>query len=186
MWVVHRGLLLRLPWRTWICNSEGQVWRWHSCFGHRGPGSTRYSRGLAPNAEGNKWQPTPVFLPGESCGQRSLAGHGPWGCRELDMTEVTEHTHRRKYGTLEEYGNPLQYSHLENPLDREAWQPTGLQRVRHNKSDPACSDPGLCLASGSSVPVGILYGCWVIAWIIKLPWCGEQGLPCFRGQLQSY
>ena len=27
------------------------------------------------------WQPTPVFLPGESPGQRSLAGHSPQGCR---------------------------------------------------------------------------------------------------------
>ena len=36
-----------------------------------------------------KWQPTPVFLPGESHGQRSLVGHGPWGCRELDTTEIT-------------------------------------------------------------------------------------------------
>ena len=26
---------------------------------------------------GRKWQPTPVFLPGESHGQRSLAGYGP-------------------------------------------------------------------------------------------------------------
>ena len=25
MWVVHWGLLLRLPWRTWVCPSEGQV-----------------------------------------------------------------------------------------------------------------------------------------------------------------
>ena len=39
------------------------------------------------------WQPTPVFLPGESCGQRSLAGYSPQGCKELDMTEVTQHTH---------------------------------------------------------------------------------------------
>ena len=28
-----------------------------------------------------KWLPTPVFLPGESHGQRSLAGYSPWGCR---------------------------------------------------------------------------------------------------------
>ena len=28
------------------------------------------------------WQPTPVFLPGESHGQRSLAGYGSWGCKE--------------------------------------------------------------------------------------------------------
>ena len=33
------------------------------------------------------WQPTPVFLPGESHGQRSLEGYGPWGCKELDITE---------------------------------------------------------------------------------------------------
>ena len=31
-----------------------------------------------------KWQPTPVFLPGKSLGQRSLAGYSPWGHRELD------------------------------------------------------------------------------------------------------
>ena len=34
-----------------------------------------------------KWQPTPVFLPGESCRQRSLVGCGPWGSQESDMTE---------------------------------------------------------------------------------------------------
>ena len=34
-----------------------------------------------------KWQPTPVFLPGESHGQRSLMGNSPWGCKELDTTE---------------------------------------------------------------------------------------------------
>ena len=28
-----------------------------------------------------KWQPTPVFLPGESHGQRRLAGYSPWGCK---------------------------------------------------------------------------------------------------------
>ena len=39
-----------------------------------------------------KWLPTPVFLPGESHGQRNLEGHGPWGHRELDTTEVTEHS----------------------------------------------------------------------------------------------
>ena len=39
------------------------------------------------------WQPTPVFLPREPHGQRSLAGCSPWGCRESDMTErVCTHT----------------------------------------------------------------------------------------------
>ena len=36
-----------------------------------------------------KWQPTPVFLPGESHGQRSLTGYSPEGCKESDTTEVT-------------------------------------------------------------------------------------------------
>ena len=34
-----------------------------------------------------KWQPIPVFLPGEFHGQRNLAGYSPWGCRESDMNE---------------------------------------------------------------------------------------------------
>ena len=36
-----------------------------------------------------KWQPTPVFLPGESQGRRSLVGCSPWGRTESDMTEAT-------------------------------------------------------------------------------------------------
>ena len=38
------------------------------------------------------WQPTPVFLPGESHGQRSLAGYSPRGHKGLDTTEETLHT----------------------------------------------------------------------------------------------
>ena len=38
---------------------------------------------------GRKWQPIPVFLSEESHGQRSLEGYGPWGCKELDITEAT-------------------------------------------------------------------------------------------------
>ena len=33
------------------------------------------------------WQPTPVFLSGDFCGQRSLVGYSPWGCKETAMTE---------------------------------------------------------------------------------------------------
>ena len=33
------------------------------------------------------WQPIPVFLPGESHGQRILAGYSPWGHKESDATE---------------------------------------------------------------------------------------------------
>ena len=36
-----------------------------------------------------EWQPTPVFLPGESQGRGSLVGCHVWGRTESDMTEVT-------------------------------------------------------------------------------------------------
>ena len=92
MWVVHWGLLLRLPWRTWVCPCEGQVWRWCSCLGRRGSGSTRYSGGLAARVAGNiVWQSV--------------------------------------------LANTLQYSCLENPTDREAWQAT-VHRVTKNQTRP--------------------------------------------------
>ena len=39
-----------------------------------------------------KWQPTPVFLPGESHGRRNLVGYSPWGRKESDMTEQLHFT----------------------------------------------------------------------------------------------
>ena len=39
-----------------------------------------------------KWQPTPVFFPGKSHAQRSLADYGSWGRRESDMTEHSEYS----------------------------------------------------------------------------------------------
>ena len=43
---------------------------------------------------------TPVFLPEESHGQRSLAGYRPWSCKELDLTKI----HRTFYSTQGSYG----------------------------------------------------------------------------------
>ena len=51
------------------------------------PGSVR----MIPQSE--KWQPTPVLLPGKSHGQRSLVGYGPWGRKDSDTTERA-HRHR--------------------------------------------------------------------------------------------
>ena len=36
-----------------------------------------------------RWQPPPVFLPGEPHGQRNLAGYSPWRCRGSDVTKRT-------------------------------------------------------------------------------------------------
>ena len=54
------------------------------CLQYRRP---RFSPWVGKIPWRRKWQPTPVFLPGESHGQRSLASYNPWGHKESDMTE---------------------------------------------------------------------------------------------------
>ena len=44
-------------------------------------------------------QPTPIFLPGESHGQRSLAGYNPWGCKKRDTTETNTYVHTYVFST---------------------------------------------------------------------------------------
>ena len=47
-----------------------------------------------------KWQPTLVFLPGESHGQRNLVGYSPWGRKESDTTEwLSMHRHKGSRGS---------------------------------------------------------------------------------------
>ena len=43
-----------------------------------------------------KWQPTPVFLPGKSHGQRSLVGHSPWGHKRIGHSLVTKQQQQHK------------------------------------------------------------------------------------------
>ena len=76
VWVIHCGLILRLPWRPWVCPCEGQVWRWCSCLGCRGSVSIRHTRQLVARVAENIvlkkgmaniiYQYAPVFLPGET------------------------------------------------------------------------------------------------------------------------
>ena len=44
-----------------------------------------------------KWQPTPVFLPGKSHGQRSLVGYSPWDCKRVGYSLVTKTQHKQMY-----------------------------------------------------------------------------------------
>ena len=61
------------------------------------PGSIPGS-GRSPSRR--KWQPTPVFLPGEFLGQRSLTGYSPWGCKASDTTERLTHKHTHTFWLL--------------------------------------------------------------------------------------
>ena len=52
--------------------------------------------GLIPGSGRRKCQPTPVFLPGESHGQRNPVGYSPWGRKESDATErLRMHANKR-------------------------------------------------------------------------------------------
>ena len=64
--------------------------------------------------------PTPVLLPGESQGRRSLVGCSPWGSEQSDMTERLPFDFSLLCIGVGN-GNPLQCSCLENPRDGGAW-----------------------------------------------------------------
>ena len=51
-------------------------------------GHKRLSRWVEKIPGSRKWQPTPVFLPGESHAKRRLMGYSPWGHKESDMIEI--------------------------------------------------------------------------------------------------
>ena len=57
---------------------------WRICLQCRRP---RFNSWVRKTSQRREWQPTQVFLPGESHGQRSLAVYSPWGHKELDMIE---------------------------------------------------------------------------------------------------
>ena len=76
------GLGLEEDWQP-----DRRAW---SSRGFQDPGASLSSNGTVHQF---LWQPTPVFLPGKSHGQRSLAGYSPWGYKESDTKHrVTKHT----------------------------------------------------------------------------------------------
>ena len=71
---------------------------------------------LSQSSRRRRWHPTPVLLPGNSHGRRSLVGCSPWGHKESDTTERL-HFHFSLSCIGEGNGNPLQCSCLENPRE---------------------------------------------------------------------
>ena len=65
------------------------LWWWRVCLQYRRP---RFNPWVGNILWRREWQPTPVFLPGEFHGQRSLAGYNPWDHKESDTTEWLTHT----------------------------------------------------------------------------------------------
>ena len=71
---------ISIPLISSPCGSDGKK----ICLQCRRPG---FYTQVGKIPWGREWQPTPVFLPGEFHGQRSLVGYSPWGPKELDVTE---------------------------------------------------------------------------------------------------
>ena len=68
-------VIIKLPW--WL--------RWYrTCPQCERPG---FDPRIGKISWRREWQPTPVCLPGEVHGQRSLEGYRPGGCKELDTPE---------------------------------------------------------------------------------------------------
>ena len=73
-------------------SSETLTWRWASLVAQMVKNlptmqETQVQSRVREDPLEREWQPTPVFLPGEFHGQRSLAGYSPWGCKESDTNE---------------------------------------------------------------------------------------------------
>ena len=94
--------------------TQDKMWCWWSTLDHT------FMHPLIGSWRRRQWQPTPVLLPGNSHGQRSLVGYNPWGREESDMTERL-YFHFSLSCLGEGNGSPLQCSCLENPRDRGAW-----------------------------------------------------------------
>ena len=67
-----------------------------------------------------KWQPTAVFLPGKSHGQRSLVGYSPWGHKRVVHNSVTKQEQLVTVSSLEQYFTQLLYNtdYSENLTDK--------------------------------------------------------------------
>ena len=68
------------------------------------------------------WQPTPVFLPGEFHGQRSLVGYSSWGHKEVDTTEQVTHTENMKRDFIKE-GTQMAKKHTKTCPTSLAFRP---------------------------------------------------------------
>ena len=76
----EQGTSLETPLRARASSCcSGKEFAWQCRRGKR----CRLNPWVRKTPWSRKWQPTPVFLPGESQGRRSLVGYSPWGLKEL-------------------------------------------------------------------------------------------------------
>ena len=84
----HSGLIsFRIYWIDLLAARDSRVFSNTAVQKHQFFGTQPSLRSNSHIHWRRKRQPTPVFLPGKSHGQRSLVGYSPWGHKDLDMTE---------------------------------------------------------------------------------------------------
>ena len=94
------------------------------------------------------WQPTPVFLPGESHRERNRVGYSPQGRKELDMAEVTEHR--------QQTAHTIQYSQLSSPCcmsDLKTCSPCNWKLVPFDTPQPLATTNLLSISVSSKLQV---------------------------------
>ena len=104
---------------------------------------------------------TPVFLPGESHGQRSLVGYSPWGCKELDMTGGA--TEQQEQIFLLQNKNSSFSLKYKNKSFKNTWVFLNrkLNEVRKRMSQsPLLSTCGLCLTVRMVSPEALAAPVW--------------------------
>ena len=112
-----------------------------------------------------QWHPTPVLLPAESHGQRSLVGCRPWGREESETTEGL-HFHFSLSCIGKGNGNPLQCSCLENPRDAGAsWAAVyGVAQSRTWLKQFSSSNPlNMWFANMFFTSIGSLFVLWTVS-----------------------
>ena len=67
--------------------------------------------GSGRSSGGGQWQPTPVFLPGETPGRRCQAGYSPWGCRVRQYWSNLPHRHTWYQCKLDTYSQKSFWNH---------------------------------------------------------------------------
>ena len=81
---------------TFKCTVQNSIGFLGASYGKESSCSAEFDPWVGKIPWRRAWQPTPVFLPGESHGQRSLVGCSPWGRKEL-------HTAERQAQRIEQY-----------------------------------------------------------------------------------
>ena len=120
-----------------------------------------------------KWQPTPVFLPGELHGQRSLLGYSPWGGKESDMTEhvcVCTHTHTHTHTHLLPlccgWQSPENIARRSQNSSQESWMDDDRVLYTKKYSNPCAYTKAFSfiLTTYMSSPVSLIRKSFSIEW----------------------